>query len=268
MGGRVEEDGALYAGDVVHKRARPKRHSLRYSTVSLLVDLDRLDELDGRLSLFSVNRFNLFSLRLGDFGPRDGTPLRDFLASKAKAAGVGERVTRVRMLCYPRIVGLGFNPLTVYYLDDEAGRTLMLVYEVHNTFGERHFYDAVVETAGGVIADHSLAKAFYVSPFNTVGGTYRFSVRPPGDAVFTGITLSDESGGLVTAYHCADRQALSDASLLRLAAAQPWAGVKVVAAIYWEALRLWLKGIPHTLDTRQAIRPPRTRRVRPAHTAR
>ncbi|RYE88630.1 MAG: DUF1365 domain-containing protein [Hyphomicrobiales bacterium] len=243
-------DGALYLGEVVHKRARPKRHRLRYSVFSMLVDLDRLDDLERRLKLFSVGRFNLFSLRPQDFGAHDAGSLAEFMRRKAAAAGVGDRVARIRMLCYPRLLGYAFNPLTVFYLDDSAGQPVMLVYEVHNTFGEHHFYQHVVDGPVAGEIRHTAKKAFYVSPFNTLAGHYRFAMRPPGDVVFTGITLSDADGGLVTAWFEGRRKELTDGALLRLALGFPLMTLKVVAGIHWEALKLLAKGVPLTLGFR------------------
>lgn len=253
MGGGVDQGagapGAIYVGDVVHKRARPKRHSLRYRVFSMLVDLDQLESLDEQLRLFSLNRFNFFSLVTRDFGPRDGSSIAAFIRRKAAAAGVAD-LARIRMLAYPRLLGFAFNPITVYFCEDAGGVVRFMAYEVNNTFGEHHFYQAAVDASSGEL-QHDARKAFFVSPFNTLEGTYRFSVRPPQERVFLGITLSTAEGGLLTAYFDAEKRALTDATLLKLLLAYPFMTAKVVLGIHWEALLLWLKGVPPTLKLRR-----------------
>ncbi len=248
MGSGIDGIGAIYVGEVVHKRLRPKAHSLTYTVFSLLVDLDRVEELPKRLRLFSLNRFNLVSLYFADFGPHDGTNPAAFIRQRALEAGVTEPIARVRMLAYPRIFGYAFNPLSAYFLENAAGETVGLVHEVHNTFGERHFYvDAVTP---GPLLTHSADKAFYVSPFNTLEGRYRFTVRPPEAEVFLGIVLETDEGPLMSAWFKGARRVLSDGLLGKLMLAYPLMTAKVFAGIHFEALRLWLKGIPLTLKLR------------------
>lgn len=256
MGGRVtdkaELPGAVYVGDVVHKRARPKRHSLRYRVFSMLVDLDQLDSLDEKLRFFSLNRFNLVSLVTSDFGPRDGSDIATFIRRKAAMAGVKD-IARITMLAYPRLLGFAFNPITVYYCEDAQGVVRFMAYEVSNTFGEHHFYQAGVTPVDGEIR-HEAGKALYVSPFNTMEGRYRFSIRPPSENVFLGVTLSDDEGGLLTAFFEGEKRQLTDATLLKLLLAYPFMTAKVVVGIHWEALLLWLKGVPPTLKLRRHLK--------------
>ena len=244
--------GAVYVGDVVHKRARPKRHSLRYRVFSMLVDLDQLAALDQKLRFFSLNRFNLVSLVTRDFGARDGSSIAAFIRAKAAEAGAGD-IARIRMLAYPRLLGFAFNPITVYFCDDAAGATRFMAYEVSNTFGEYHFYQAANDPDGAEI-HHEAKKAFFVSPFNTLEGSYRFSIRPPDEQVFVGITLSTEEGGILTAYFEGARRPLTDAVLLKLLLAYPFMTAKVVLGIHWEALLLLLKGLPLTLKLRRHLK--------------
>ncbi|MFZ2102046.1 MAG: DUF1365 family protein, partial [Oricola sp.] len=125
----------LYIGDVVHTRVRPLHHKLKYCVFAVLFDCDALDTLDRRLRLFSRNRFNLFSLYDRDHG--DATAIRAYLDGVASGMGMGGTVKRFMMLCYPRILGYAFNPITVYYGLDAGDRVCLTVYEVNNTFGER-----------------------------------------------------------------------------------------------------------------------------------
>lgn len=251
MGGGVTHLGAIYEGDVVHRRARPKRHRLSYRVFSMLVDLDQLEALDRGLRLFSVDRFNVFSLYRKDFGGHDRKAApADFIRAKAESLGIADRVHRIRMLAYPRVFGFAFNPLTVYFVEDIEGRTIMLVHEVHNTFGEHHFYQSLVDGDAPTLT-HVADKAFYVSPFNSLEGNYRFAIRPPGDEVFLGIVLTTTDGPLLSAHFSARKRPLTDGTLLKLALAYPLLAGKVLAGIHFEALRLWLKGLPLTLYLRR-----------------
>jgi DUF1365 family protein len=232
---------ALYEGIVVHKRLRPVQHALRYRVFSLLLDCAELGALDRRLRLFSYNRFNVCSLYDADHG--DGTSLQDYLAALALDAGYPE-IERFLILCYPRMLGYGFNPVTVYFGLDRDDRPILIVYEVNNTFGERQSYAIPVHTTGeGATVSQDCPKTFYVSPFNTVNGRYMFHVTPLGDDLTLGIALEDDIGPILKAYFRGRRAPLSDRTLLGVLMRTGWLSVKVTAAIHFEALKLWLKGL-------------------------
>ena len=250
----MSEPCCLYLGEVAHRRARPKRHALHYSVFMMLLDVEQLEAISARFRLFSVGRFNLFSLLPGDVGTGHGIPLGARLRQKAEAAGIGDRVARIRMLCFPRLFGYAFNPLTTYYLEDAEGRLLMVLFEVHNTFGEQHVYEAMIDLPEADTHRLEMPKCFYVSPFNTLAGDYRFVVRPPGEEVLTAITLTDSDGPLLTAHFRGRRREMTDGALVRLAIAYPLMTLKVIAGIHWEALRLWLKGVPTTLKFRRTLK--------------
>ena len=226
-------------GTVVHRRYRPKTHELRYRVFSLLVDLDELDTIDRASRILSVNRPNLISLRECDHGGGGKTGLKSFIS--AKVHEVGAAAERVTMLCYPRVLGYAFNPLTVYYCYSATEKLSAIVYEVNNTFGDRQFYVLKVDEADKPVAQ-SCDKEMYVSPFNTVDGRYEFHVAPPGERLAVGVNLRVGGKALLKAYHTASTEPLTPAGLLRAVLSMPLMTFKVVAGIHYEALRLWLKG--------------------------
>ncbi len=229
----------LYAGSVMHRRLRPRRHRFKYTVFTLLADVDRLDQLDRRLRLFSHNRFNLFSIHDGDFG--DGGDLRAHLDAIAEQAVGPATVKRFLMLCYPRVLGYVFNPLTVYYGLDADGRTALVIYEVSNTFGERHTYATAQGLQTPDVMRHSCDKVFHVSPFNRVEGRYVFRTRLPDRDAAVGILLEDGDGPLLAAHFSGQREDISDRNLLKQFARTALMTQKVWLGIRWEALRLWLK---------------------------
>ncbi len=232
---------ALYNGIVVHKRVRPVQHALRYNVFSLLIDCDELPDLDRRLRLFSYNRLNLCSIHDANHGDR--TPLAGYLRQVSTQSGV-KGIERFMMLCYPRVLGYVFNPVTTYFGVNGDDEPLLIVYEVSNTFGERQTYVVPVEQDNRSDTVHqSCAKAFYVSPFNTVDGRYSFHVTPLGEEITVGIALHTEDGPLLKAFFRGERETLTDGTLAKALARTGWLSVKVILAIHYEALKLWLKGL-------------------------
>ena len=239
-----EAAAALYFGEVMHARLKPVGHRFSYRVMSLLIDLDRLDAADRQSPLFGVNRAALYGFHEADHGRRDGSSLRGYAQVCAAEHGVDLTGGRVLLLCYPRLLGFTFNPLSVYFCHSARGELALIIYEVRNTFGDIHAY--VLPLKPG---EHSEAgvrqqqdKLLYVSPFVEMAMRYHFRVSPPGDNVKLRILETDRDGPLLSATFNGRRRTLTTAALLRAFFALPLVTLKIVAAIHWEALRLWLKG--------------------------
>lgn len=245
MSGARDPAAALYIGKVMHARLKPVGHRFSYRVMSLLIDLDRLDDANRQSSLFGVDRASLYSFYQCDHGPRDGADLRAYVDEQARAHGVDLTGGRVRLLCYPRVVGYVFNPLSVFFCEDASGRLALMIYEVRNTFGEMRSY--VLPVAQDAVSEagirQSQDKDFYVSPFIEMPMRYHFRVVPPADIVNVRILETDAEGPLLSATFHGERRALTTAALLSAFATLPLVSFKIIAAIHWEALRLWLKGV-------------------------
>ena len=241
----VGVQAALYTGHVMHQRLRPRRHRLRYRVFSLLLDIDALPALARGLRWLSLGRFNLFSIDWRDHGAGDPAGPRAHVDGLLRRAGLPTGGA-IRLLAMPRILGHAFNPLAVYFCDAPDGRLQALLYEVNNTFGQRHSY--LIPVAPGVGPDDLIAqrcdKQMYVSPFLGMDMHYRFHVRPPGEALTLSVQACDDAGVVLGAHFGAVRRPVTDATLLSAFATHPLLTLKVVAGIHWEALRLWLRGVP------------------------
>ena len=234
---------AIFAGYVMHRRTRPRVHKLRYRMFSLLLDLDEIDGLAKRFWLFSRGSFNLFSFHDRDYGAGSGEPLRAQVETHMKSAGMMPDGGPIRLLTMPRLLGFAFNPLSVYFCHRIDGALVAILYEVNNTFGQRHSYLLPVAPGSAAPVRQTTPKRFHVSPFMAMDMTYDFRVTPPADRLVISIAVGDADGPVMTALQAAERRPLSDAALLRAAVVYPLLTAKVVAGILWEALLLWLKGI-------------------------
>jgi DUF1365 family protein len=235
---------ALYVGEVVHRRVRTIDHRLRYRVFMLLLDLDEIDAVQPALRLLPRRRFGLMGWRPADFGDRSGRPLRTQVEAHLSAAGVDIAGGPIRLLTMPRILGYGFNPISVYFCHRPEGDLAALLYEVTNTFNERHSYlVAVPPTAQtDAVVRQTAQKTFFVSPFMDMGLTYDFTVRPPGEAVSVVVAVRRGDTPILTASFAGRRKPLTDASLLRAFVTHPLLSWKVMAGIHWEALKGVLKG--------------------------
>ena len=240
----ASRSSCLYFGRVMHKRLRPFSHRLAYRVFSVFIDLDELPGLSDRLRLFSHNRWNIFSFLDRDHGARDGSALRPWVEARLAERGIDLEGGAVRLLCFPRVLGYVFNPLTVWFCYHRSGRLAAMLYEVHNTFGEKHDYLIPVDPArdGGAPIIQSCEKAFYVSPFIDMAATYQFRVGLPDERLAVVIHQQVSEGPLLVASQIARRKPLSDKMLLRAFLAYPLMTLKVIVGIHWHAFRLWRKG--------------------------
>jgi hypothetical protein len=234
---------ALYVGSVMHHRVRPKTHRLRYRLFSLLLDLDELPRLARSLRFFSLGRFNLLSFYPCDHGADDGHDLRAEVEGYLQAAGVHVDGGPIRLFTVPRILGYGFNPLSIFFCHRKDESLAAILYEVSNTFGQRHSYLFAVEPDADGTMRHECRKEFYVSPFIAMDMTYAFRITSPGETFAVRIRTGDGFGILLTAVQTARRVDLSDAALLRVFFTHPLLTLKVIFGIHLEALVIWLKGV-------------------------
>ena len=231
---------SLYFGQVMHARLKPVGHRFVYSVFCLLIDLDQLPQAGQASRWFSISRFNLLSFQPSDHG--DGTPLRHY--AQTLLAPTGVTYDKILLLCYPRVLGFAFNPISVYFCYAQ-GKISALIYEVRNTFGQKHSYIAPIGdgelSAAGVRQER--AKLFHVSPFMDMDMLYRFRLRPPAETVALRILACDSAGPMLAATFSGQHRALADASVLAAFFGLPLMTAKVVGGIHWEALKLWIKGM-------------------------
>jgi uncharacterized protein len=247
---------ALYKGQVMHARMKPKVHRFTYGVYNLLIDVDRLDDANRQSAFFSVGRFNLLSFRAHDHGDAGQTPLGEHVRKLLADAGLHQDPARITLICYPRVLGFVFNPISVYFAQAADGALIGVVYEVRNTFGDMHTYVAPVRD--GELSEAGLRqerdKLFHVSPFMDMPMRYHFRIRPPGDDVAIRILETDAEGPILSATFHGRHKALTTLSALSVFFSVPLLTLKVVGGIHIEAMKLWFKGL--RFFTRPAPPPP------------
>ena len=232
---------SIYNGTVIHKRFKPKKHFFRYKVFSLFVDLSELNTLEKKISFFSYNNFNLVSFFDKDHGNRDGSSLVEWVKKNLKENGINSEEIKVRLLCYPRILGYVFNPLSVFYVYDKNENLISILYEVKNTFGEQHTY--IFKVNNGQLLQHNCSKKFHVSPFIEMNCDYFFKILKPSEKISVIINQYQLNEKILYASQDGIRVAFTSSELIKSYLKHPLMTFKIISAIHFEAFKLWVKGI-------------------------
>ena len=233
---------SIYNGTVIHKRFKPKTHFFKYNIFSLLIDLYELEELDKKIKFFSFNKFNLVSFYEKDHGNRDGSSLIQWVKKNLKENNINSKDIKIKLLCYPRIFGYVFNPLSVFFIYDSSEKLISILYEVKNTFGEQHTYIFKVED-NAKFFEHNCSKKFHVSPFIEMNCNYFFRILKPGEKISIIIDQYQLDEKILYASQDGKRVNFNTKELIKSYLKHPLMTFKIISAIHYEAFKLWTKGI-------------------------
>ena len=233
---------SIYNGTVIHKRFKPKIHYFKYKVFSLLLDLSELEHLSKKIKFFSHNKFNLISFYEKDHGNRDGSSLVSWVKKNLEDNNINSEKVKIKLLCYPRILGYVFNPLSVFYIYNESQKLISILYEVKNTFGEQHTYIFKVDNDQNLY-QHNCSKKFHVSPFIEMNCKYFFRLLKPGEKISVIIDQYQTNEKILYASQDGQRVDLNTKELIKSYLRHPLMTFKIISAIHFEAFKLWIKGI-------------------------
>ena len=233
---------SIYNGTVIHKRFKPKIHYFKYKVFSLLIDLSELKDLSKKIKFFSYNKFNLVSFYEKDHGNRDGSSLVSWVKKNLEDNNINSENVKIKLLCYPRILGYVFNPLSVFYIYDESEKLVCILYEVKNTFGEQHTYIFKVDNDQNLY-QHNCSKKFHVSPFIEMNCKYFFRLLKPGEKISVIIDQYQVDEKILYASQDGQRVDFNTKELIKSYLKHPLMTFKIISAIHFEAFKLWIKGI-------------------------
>ncbi len=232
----------IYTGNVVHKRFKPKIHFFKYKVFSLLIDLSEIHLLDKELKTFSYNKFNIISFYDKDHGARDGSSVENWVKENLKKNNINTNDIQIKLLCYPRILGYVFNPLSVFYIYDKNSNLISIFYEVKNTFGEQHTYIFKTDINNNLV-QHMCKKKFHVSPFIEMDCVYFFRLLKPGNKISVIIDQNDKEGKILYASQDGVKSEITNSNITKSYLKHPLMTFKIILAIHFEAFKLWSKGI-------------------------
>lgn len=235
------KNSKIYTGKVIHKRFKPKEHYFKYNVFSLLIDLNELEEINKYIKFFSYNKFNIISFYDKDHGDRDGSSIKLWVKKNLRNIGIMTEDISIKLLCYPRIFGYVFNPLSTYFIYNKHSKLISIFYEVKNTFGEQHTY--IFKAHDEKTVQNKCKKKFYVSPFIEMDCEYHFKTLNPREQLSVVINQNDKDGKLLFASQDGISKDFNNKNLILSYLTHPLMTFKIIGAIHYEAFKLWAKRI-------------------------
>ena len=235
------KNSKIYTGKVIHKRFKPKEHYFKYNVFSLLIDLNELEEINKYIKFFSYNKFNIISFYDKDHGDRDGSSIKLWVKKNLRNIGIMTEDISIKLLCYPRIFGYVFNPLSTYFIYNKHSELISIFYEVKNTFGEQHTY--IFKAQDEKTVQNKCKKKFYVSPFIKMDCEYHFKTLNPREQLSVVINQNDKDGKLLFASQDGISKDFNNKNLILSYLTHPLMTFKIIGAIHYEAFKLWAKRI-------------------------
>ena len=225
------KSSCIYNGQVIHKRFKPKEHFFRYKVFSLLIDLSEIKQIEKSVQLFSYNKFNVLSFYDIDHGPRDGTSLILWVKKNLIKNNINSEKIKIKLLCYPRVWGYVFNPLSVFFVYNKNSNLISILYEVKNTFGEQHTYVFKIDKINKSL-EHSCKKKFHVSPFIEMNCLYYFKILKPGNKISVVINQNHEGKKILFASQDGIKKKLNSRNLIISYLSHPLMSFKIIGAIH------------------------------------
>lgn len=235
----------LYKCNVMHYRLSPVKHWFNYNIFMFYLDLDEIGIFSKTLWFFSRNRFNLYNFRDKDHMQLGGSTVKENIILYLEKQGVKEEISKVFLLTNVATLGYNFNPVSFYFCFDKAGKPVCAIPEVGNTFGELKPFLLDRENLTDNLFKGTRDKYFYVSPFTELDTSFEFRLKVPGEKLDIAIDDYKNSEKFFLSRLTGERKTFNDINLFFYALKFPLITLRIIGAIHWQALKLYLKKLPY-----------------------